>query len=352
MFDLIKTAIKELNGDSLSGLMKASPSLENINIETSFACNMNCRICSRNKSDRPLFMEPNLFNKIITELIDTGYRGGIALHYAGEPLLHPQLDQLLGMIFKHSFSSKVSFYTNGLLLNKKAALLHRNLISSLHVSIDGPADYSSQYRGIGSYERICNNLIRLRQTYQDFFDVTVHVTLFKQTAGELTTLINDISPLVDKIRISPSIDQETMRFTTHPSVNLPMVDLSKRACPILWNSMTVLTDGNMNACCFNLGADKQIKGLNLSDISLLDAFSSSTYNKVRNNFLRRNFTEGFESCKDCFAWLMAGVNLFRLRIKKVNNKQIALSNGYATKYYNYRRSGYINKPDSINSLTN
>lgn len=95
--------------------------LQNVEIEISSLCNRHCSYCPQCKIDRKRELLPfDIFEKIMYELKEINYSGGLAFHQYNEPLL--EFEYLCKCI---SFSRKVNpnirleLYTNGDLLTKK-----------------------------------------------------------------------------------------------------------------------------------------------------------------------------------------------------------------------------------------
>jgi radical SAM protein with 4Fe4S-binding SPASM domain len=117
-----------------------------VNIEITNLCNLQCTFCP--EVERPKkWMSPELFRSVLTEVAPL--TRSVALHLMGEPLLHPQLDQIVGICIEQ----KVPLFlvSNGVLLKEKheAFLYHpifRQISFSLHSFRDNygdkdPTDY-------------------------------------------------------------------------------------------------------------------------------------------------------------------------------------------------------------------
>ena len=87
-------------------------------LEISNVCNLSCRFCPGTKREARI-MTPAEFHVLAERLRKhTEY---LYLHLMGEPLLHPQLEELLGIAAELGF--KVIITTNGTLLPERGALL-------------------------------------------------------------------------------------------------------------------------------------------------------------------------------------------------------------------------------------
>jgi radical SAM protein with 4Fe4S-binding SPASM domain len=107
-------------------------------------CNRKCPFCPRaNPEVYPNvneYIAPRLHTKMMSELGELQYKGLIVYSGYSEPLLHKELDRLVGEARRLCPASRLEIYTNGDFLN--ADLLRRLFeagVNSVHVSLyDGP----------------------------------------------------------------------------------------------------------------------------------------------------------------------------------------------------------------------
>ena len=114
-------------------------------LEISNACNLSCRFCPGTKREARI-MTPAEFHVLAERLRKhTEY---LYLHLMGEPLLHPQLEELLGIAAELGF--RVIITTNGTLLPERGALLLKSeAVHKVNISLqsfegnggDEPEDY-------------------------------------------------------------------------------------------------------------------------------------------------------------------------------------------------------------------
>ena len=107
------------------------------NIEPTNYCNLSCSMCPR-ELNRPFgYMNISLFQKIIDESILYGKRLIITLNKDGEPLLHPELSQMIKYAKDKKAAHKINFYTNGILLTEaKSVELIKSGLDTMHISVD------------------------------------------------------------------------------------------------------------------------------------------------------------------------------------------------------------------------
>ncbi len=107
-----------------------------VNIEISNICNLQCSFCPEVIRSKKM-MSIDLFEKIIFQIKDITEQ--VCFHLMGEPLVHPQLPQLIEICQKHQVP--VFFVSNGVLLRPQLSelLLHpiiRQVNFSLHSFFD------------------------------------------------------------------------------------------------------------------------------------------------------------------------------------------------------------------------
>lgn len=125
---------------------------DTISIETSYACNLRCVMCTRHFEESAQGMlSPDMFRERILPVI--GRFRYVHLTGWGEPLMHPQFAEIARLT--KEAGCWVCFTTNGLLLKEP---LSRQLIEAkvdlINVSIDGstPETYE-KVRGKGTFTR-------------------------------------------------------------------------------------------------------------------------------------------------------------------------------------------------------
>ncbi len=142
-----------------------NPSLKGLYLYLTEGCNLKCRHCWLSPAyddgtTRPV-MDPHIIEKILLEAMPLGLKK-IKLT-GGEPLMHPEIHQILDLVAK--FPLRLTMETNGYLLNEALAdHLARFENPHLSVSLDGAmATTHDKIRGVkGSFDRALqgiNNLV-------------------------------------------------------------------------------------------------------------------------------------------------------------------------------------------------
>lgn len=90
-----------------------------LQIEINTNCNRRCNYCPNSVSPKiPELMKPGLYHQIVDELREMKFRGRIMPHCMSEPLLHPELPQLIADA-REVEKAKIVIYTNGDFLDQE-----------------------------------------------------------------------------------------------------------------------------------------------------------------------------------------------------------------------------------------
>lgn len=91
-----------------------------VEIEVNSRCNMKCSYCPNSilpPPDVPEFISRKIYKKILNELVEIRFSGRISYHFYGEPLLNPELEELVEMSKRNVPNAYQVLYTNGSLLS-------------------------------------------------------------------------------------------------------------------------------------------------------------------------------------------------------------------------------------------
>ena len=148
-------------------------------------CNLSCRHCLFSCSPQaPTGLSRDLIQPLARQARDLGCR--LFALTGGEPLLHPQFDQIAADLLADG-DSELAILSNGLLLQQKLATqpLPAGRVH-FQISLDGlPAAHDS-LRGSGSFARLAENLAWLRQQGYSF---SLAVCLHPVNIAELSQLV-------------------------------------------------------------------------------------------------------------------------------------------------------------------
>lgn len=104
---------------------------QKVYIEITNVCNLKCSFCLEGKREKR-FITTNEFKEIILKIKD--YTNLIALHVKGEPLLHPELKEILSICEEENIM--VNITTNATLLEKRLeTILDSKAVRQLNLSL-------------------------------------------------------------------------------------------------------------------------------------------------------------------------------------------------------------------------
>jgi len=161
------------------GLEIASPArLEKIYIEPTNLCNLDCLTCMRNSWHEPMGkMSMSVFDRIVAGLSDLNPVPSVFIGGLGEPLLHPNIVDMVRRI--KNMGTTVEMITNGTLLTREISQqLCKARLDMLWVSLDGakPESYADVRLG-AALPQVLENManfrdaMRLRSIWKDDCDV-------------------------------------------------------------------------------------------------------------------------------------------------------------------------------------
>lgn len=227
-----------------------------LNIEPTNYCNLSCSMCPR-ELNRPFgYMDLNLFQKIIDESIVYGKRLIITMNKDGEPLLHPELPEMIRYAKEKEAAHKINFYTNGIFLTEeKAGELIKSGLDTIHISID--AFTSETYKKIKNNQKLevveenVQRLVKLKERLQSQVPlITVKIIHTPDTEDEIKPFINKWKGIADFIEVG---EYHTWDGTLDGSDRYTPANMSKGIirypCTFLWYNPVILWDGRVTTCC-------------------------------------------------------------------------------------------------------
>lgn len=132
---------------------------EQIAVIVTDTCNFRCPMCQYAFSDSPGYrlnqkgnMEPKIFRKLMDE---TPGRPLVTLT-GGEPLLHPQVSDLIA--YAHAKGCPTTLTTNGWFLKQQAQTLCKAGLDLLIISVDGPSKIHNRIRGDKAFEHLAEGV--------------------------------------------------------------------------------------------------------------------------------------------------------------------------------------------------
>lgn len=338
-------------------LRRADPVLSNVYVEPTSACNLNCRTCMRRTWGEPIgTMEAATYRRLIDGLRDVPSLRRVAFWGFGEPLLHPQIAEMVALA--KELGAQTELITNGLLLNEgMAAGLVSSGLDTLVISVDGasPEAYCDVRAG-ADLGVVLQNVQRLHELCQARGlkgpEVGIEFVLMKRNASELPKLrrlahtmgasfivVSNLLPYSEEMKdeilywLAAKSSYSAVRSVWEPEIMLPRVDARGEALEgmlgLLRNAgaigfperpgragpycrfvnegaAAVAWDGGVSPCvplmhsypCYILGRRKQIRRYAVGNVAS-DPIGEIWQRQEYARFRKRVIDFEFAPCSDC-----------------------------------------------------
>lgn len=303
-------------------------------------CNLRCPSCLYLLEDpgkfTPKYITPDDFRRIL-EKYNKGNKIRIIYLSGGEPLLHPQIDELIDIC--KEYNCEIGASTNGILVKSKLSSLLK--LTSINVSIDA-YNYESyeKYRGgtTKQFDLIIEGLKILKKkrchfgisyllSLENIAEVDKMVKLAEEIGPEYVYFHNinphgceQYKPLTIRDRNTKMFLEKILRRSDYPfDINVPvMFDQESTSfltarCVAPWSSFCFDSVGDVSYCC-HLSHDAHIGNV----------FSDYNFNSSRMLQFRKDIIKGKipKSCLYCQRRFEDGFGNFDSKIGKwfINNR--------------------------------
>lgn len=275
-----------------------------INIEISNICNLQCSFCPEVLRHQKM-VSPEEFRHTIEQVAPMTRM--VALHLMGDPLVHPQLEELVRICAEHEM--KIFFVSNGVLLREKEMeiLLHpaiHQVSFSLHSFHDNfPEKEPSVYldRIFRFTERAFTERPELYLNYRLWNlkeprgQQPQNRLILERIEAYFGIAVPEVDTRVDKsVPIRQRLFLHFDRAFTWPSLDLPEMG-SHGTCHGLKSHFGVLVDGTVVPCC--LDKEGTIPLGNLHQNPLRDILRSPRAQAMAQGFRAGNLVE--DLCRRC-----------------------------------------------------
>lgn len=265
-------------------------------IEITNRCNFACSFCC--KSDRKKeFVSPEHFSAILFSI--KPYTQYIYLHVLGEPLLHPQLPELLQMA--HEMGFRINLTTNGSLIAMKRSLLEQSAIRQFNISLHDaeeniPASQWDKYldeifsfadaRASESYFslRLWNRVDETCSSFNQF--------CLSKMAEHWQVDMSDAMTSRNKKLADHLFFQNAARFSWPGEKEIQKRD---RTCYAMKDHVAILVDGTVVPCCLD-GNGEMALG-NIFSQPFDEIIASERGQKILEGFRRHEAVEPL--CQNC-----------------------------------------------------
>ena len=274
------------------------------NIEITGVCNHKCTFCPQLHMARTKgHMSIDLLDKILAQI--SGRTELSLLHLAGDPILHPKLEQVLEAFERHHVP--VLFSTNASILDaKRRKILIDHPPEVLIFSLDAVnAETYESIGRIGNFENVISDI-------RSFLDerpgrrphTIVQFIYMKENQEEAEEFRRQWKKWgADQVRIKPYFDFPGI--DQYQGANNPRNDQSGH-CHYLWRQMAVYWDGVVPSCCLDMEGHYILGDLKTQSIEEI-------WNNSKMTELRKLHAEGRAGeVSPCSTCTMPKLSLFHL----------------------------------------
>jgi len=272
-------------------------------IEITNVCNLNCSFCPISERDKQ-FMELSKIEQAISQVSPLAKQ--ICLHLMGEPLAHPQFQDILKIA--QTYNAQIQLTTNGLLLKKyRDVILSTNCIRQVNISAQSymdnfPGKPIDQYlEDISSF--ILTSLVKKPDLYLNLrlwniedIDQTHNEPIFSFFEEKLNIKINRKVEL-GRIKSKRLVGRFYFHFDSRfewPRIDRPIQSTTGR-CNGLIDHFAIHADGTVSPCCLD---DQKIINLgNIFDTNISAILETERAIKIKDGFKNNKLVE--DLCQRC-----------------------------------------------------
>ncbi len=274
-----------------------------LTIETSSYCNLKCVACPQKDLTRERsFMDPELFRKIVDEAARYDVRTW--LHYMGEPLLHPQIFELLDYA-KHSGLRHFGMSSNARILSEDR--IERILDAGLtrfELSLDSlePSLLGSLRPG-GDPEEIIEHVhdfFRIKSARGQRHPITsISIRDLQENSAEAEAFADHWKDILQEPDFVLSLSFESWGGYASRDHAMFEVPDERRPCLKLWDTAIILSDGSLVGCNSMYDAQKVMGDVNTA--SIREIYDGPAYREMRERHIEGRACE-IDLCRDCKDW--------------------------------------------------
>lgn len=273
-------------------------------VAMTYVCNAKCIHCPYTHSyirksykDAP-FIPPEIFKKIADEC--GKYNARIRLTGGGEPLLHPQIIELIE--YAKKVGAKIGLITNGSLLTPSMTdeLLAIG-VDSVEFSVDA-ADkktYSKIRVGL-DFAEVKRNILYLvekRNELKSPTEIVVSVVEQKANVDQLDKIVGYWGKIVDNVQVRKYL---TWDILDEKNAGDSTPYYTKRVpCPHPFERLNVDTRGKVLFCSFDIKGETDMG--NVMETSIRDIWTGKKFNKWRKLLLKGEHDK-ISICRNCQDW--------------------------------------------------
>ncbi len=258
-------------------------------IEITNKCNLNCPFCPNHLLEKKE-MKLDDIEYILQDV--KKYTDTVCLHIQGEPLLHPQFKEIVGLCNKYGLL--INLTTNGVLVNKLIDVINTyKCFKKINISLQAMVNFKGNY---DFYIENINYFLTYKNRY--FKEIPVNLRLWNDKTKDVSVEINDYSKkvfshIVNDHKIYNTRISENDEFDW-PNLNMPDNPVLS-GCLGGKDQLGILVDGRVVLCCLDYLGHTNLG--NIFNSSLEEILDSEKYKLSIKGFNDR--IPYLDICKKC-----------------------------------------------------
>ncbi len=273
-------------------------------LEVTNFCNLRCRHCHFHgagvHSKRRLgFMKREIWERVLDEISSWDIPVTLMTHGAGEPLLYPDLLELLREAKKIP-NINLGFMTNAMLLNKEwASNLVALQVDWIAFSVDGVIPKTHDFFRVGANLKVIEENVRrlvaekkLKSSERPY--IRFNMVGYPEILDQSEDYVRKWLPCASSITIS-KFRPIGSKMLWDGNAPFPF-----RPCPLLYRQMTIAFDGSVGLCCEDIHLDVPVGSVRES--SMEEIFNNSPVLLSYRRAHERGKIDDLMLCQGCHVW--------------------------------------------------
>ncbi|MDQ6699204.1 MAG: radical SAM protein [Acidobacteriota bacterium] len=272
-------------------------------------CQLDCHHCPQQEYAKSKYndgsrMSLNLFRKIVEQMKGHSH-SALRIVSRGEPLLHPDIVEMVKIAKVEARLPTVSVITNGILLKGNIAEgFIRNGLDLVEVSLDAfteeayrevrPLNGREARKRKSPFEAIVTNILRyvqLRDERNPSCKIVVSIIDQPHVKHEVEDFIASWQQRVDRVL------RRTLHSFQGRVSGIPMPE-RRHPCRILWARFNIHSNGNVPICYNDWKNEETLGNINDPTTTIADLWHHPTYEAYRTSHLQNVYPGICASCRD------------------------------------------------------
>ena len=286
---------------------------QEVAVESTTACNLNCIMCSRNRLTRKFGqISWDLYKKIVEEIAQKAKETTrLWLCFFGEPLLRKDLPDMVLHAKQNGLKNVVINSNMNTLRPGIAEALVKNGMNTIFASVDALTSsvYSTIRRG-GSFEKVVKNVLEYQEMLAKYGDseqqIIVQFIEMEQNSDQKNDVINFWHEYGIDVKIRPLIT-----FQNSNGIELAISELERQPCHWAMNIMPISPFGECVHCGTDYDGKKIYGDINYSTI---EDIWNTTKKELRLIHLNHQWEKLPDFCLNCPDWVSAYATYDKMEI--------------------------------------